>query len=98
VILVRLVFQAKFGKAGELAASFKSGEQAMKNIMRGHNVKILTDLSGPFDTVVQEMEYESIQAFMVDQERLFADPGFQATMGRGAEFIRSGYKEYYTIE
>jgi len=97
VILVRIVFQAKFGKAGELAASFKGFEQAA-NLMRGRNVKILTDLSGPFDTVVQEMEYESVQAFMEDQERMFADPQFQASMGRSADLIRSGYKEYYTIE
>jgi hypothetical protein len=99
VILVRIVFQAKFGKAGELAAGMKSmGQGAGANITRARNVKILTDLSGAFDTVVQEMEYESIQAFMEDQERLFADPQFRASMGSGAELIRSGYKEYYTIE
>src|SRR5512133_1666718 len=77
VILVRLVFQAKFGKAGELVKSFKAGSEAM-TAMRGRNAKILTDLSGPFDTVVQEVEYESLQAFMEDQQRLFADPRFRA--------------------
>ena len=97
MILVRLVFQAKFGKAGELVKSFKAGSEAM-TAMRGRNAKILTDLSGPFDIVVQEVEYESLQAFMEDQQRLFADPRFRAGMEPSAELIRSGYKEYYTIE
>jgi hypothetical protein len=43
VILVRIVFQAKFGKAGELAAGMKSmGQGAGANITRARNVKILT--------------------------------------------------------
>ena len=74
MILVRLVFQAKFGKAGELVASFKSMEQVIRNTTQGRNFKLLTDLSGPFDTVIQEMEYESVDAYLEDQARMFADP------------------------
>jgi hypothetical protein len=98
VILVRLVFQAKFGKAGELVANFKRGEHALTSMMRGRNYRLLTDLSGPFDTVVQEMEYESIQAFQEDMQRMFADPQFGDSMSPGTDLIRSGHKEYYTIE
>ncbi len=97
MILVRLVFQAKFGKAAELVASFKSGEEMM-GAGRGRNVKILTDLSGPFDTVVQEVEYDSLEVFMEDQARMFADPKFGAAMEGSRDLIRNGYKEYYTIE
>ncbi len=98
MILVRLVFQAKFGKGGELAAGFKASEQAFTSQMRGRNFRLMTDLSGPFDTVVQEMEYESVQAFLDDLERMFAGsgPGDESTRNIG-ELIRSGSKEYYTI-
>jgi hypothetical protein len=53
MIVVRLVFQAKWGQAEKVAEDFKQGAELMRRIS-GPNVKyrILTDLSGPFDTVV----------------------------------------------
>ncbi len=98
MILVRLVFQAKFGKGGELAASFKAAEPALMGMTKGRNYRLLTDLSGSYDTVVQQMEYESIQAFLDDMERMFADPRMRDSAMQGADLIQGGYKEYYTIE
>src|SRR5215204_6227444 len=53
MILVRIVFQAKFGKGGALAQQMASGGRPPG----GERWRLLTDLSsGPFDTVVMELE------------------------------------------
>ena len=51
MILVRDVFQAKYGKGGELVALFKELRQQR---LRQFVYRILTDASGPFFTVVAE--------------------------------------------
>jgi hypothetical protein len=96
MILVRMVFQAKFGKAGELAAAFKAFGSS--GAMPGANVRVFTDLSGPFDTVVQEIEAESLDAYQRSQAAMFADPKMRDLLGKTGDLIVSGHKEYYTIE
>lgn len=96
MILVRMVFQAKFGKAGELASAFKAFGSS--GAMPSANVRVLTDLSGPFDTVVQELEFESVDAYQRAQAAMFADPKARDIMGKTGELIVGGHKEYYTIE
>ena len=57
MILVRLVFQAKFGHAAEVVAGFKQGAEIARSAggKGPRHIRILTDLSGPFDTVVQQL-------------------------------------------
>jgi len=96
MILVRLVFQAKFGRAEELAAAFKSYVEPVAG--QRVRMRVLTDLSGPFDTVVQELEFESFEAWQRSSAAMFSDPRAQDLMHRTSELIDSGYKEFYTIE
>ena len=100
MILVRLVFQAKFGKGGELAAMFKEfGKVAMGSGMaRPRSVRILTDLSGPFDTVVEELEFDSFAAWEENQQAMWANPAVRPVMERTGELIAGGHKEFYTVE
>jgi hypothetical protein len=100
MILVRLVFQAKFGKAADLVSAFKKfGDAAAgPSGMRPRSVRLLTDLSGPFDTVVQELEFESFDAWEKSQAAMFASPEFQKGMDPTRDLIAGGYKEFYTIE
>jgi hypothetical protein len=97
MILVRTVFQAKFGKGGELA-------KAMVESMRaggagGGRWRVLTDLtSGPFDTVVLEGVADSLAAWEELRRQMFAEPSFGEEMARTAELIQSGRAELYTIE
>jgi pyruvate dehydrogenase complex dehydrogenase (E1) component len=95
MILVRTVFQAKFGKANELVASLKeAGQQFDEPVQQ----RILTDLSGPFDTVVLEIEAESLADWERRRAELFASPQFGALSARMNALIESGRNEYYTIE
>ena len=99
MVLIRYVFQAKSGKAGQVVEEFKQNEEVMRQIV-GPDVKVrfLTDLSGPFDTVVQEMEVESLAEWERLRAAMFVVPEFQeAQASRESPFI-SGRTEFYTIE
>lgn len=54
MILVRNVFQLKFGKAREAAALIKENEALIKR-HGGAPTRFLTDLTGPFYTLVMEI-------------------------------------------
>ncbi len=65
MILVRTVFQAAPGKAAEVVTELTEGNRRLDAIIR-HRLeaprrwRLLTDLSGPFDTVVLEVEAENL--------------------------------------
>jgi hypothetical protein len=99
MILVRLVFQAKFGKVTDVVAGFKqTGEIARQVIGQTTRGRILTDLSGPFNTVVREIEVESLAEWERLRAALFANPQFQQAQVASADLIESGRTEFYTIE
>ena len=102
MILVRLVFQAKFGRAAEVVAGFKQAAEIARSAgEKGpRHIRILTDLSGPFDTVIQELEYDSLDDFMKAQAAMFADPRWQETAQKSGwpALLASGSKEFYTVE
>ena len=99
MILVRLVFQAKIGKAGEVVEAFKQNAESMGGFI-GPDVRVryLTDLSGPFDTVVQEIEVESLAQWEKLREELFSNPEFQEAQQTMEIPFTSGRAEFYTIE
>ena len=99
MILIRLVCQAKFGKAGEVVAGFKRSGEIIRTIV-GPNVRsrLLTDLSGPFDTVVQEIEVESLGAWERLRAAIFSSAEIQEAEAALSSIIESGRAEYYTIE
>ena len=97
MILVRMTFQAKFGKAGELANQFKTATRQMSELYGGRS-RVLTDLSGQFDTVVLEIEAENLAQWERNRPQMFASPEFRESFGRTSELIQSGKAEFYTIE
>lgn len=106
MIVVRQVFQTKFGLSGPMALAFKDSASWTRDILGGHaanvRVRILTDLSGPFNTVVQEIEVDSLAQWEQSRVRLFSDPRWhemqarmQATM---PDALVSGSLEFYAVE
>jgi hypothetical protein len=101
MILVRTIFQAKFGKGGELAQAMAGGmrDPSTPTPSGAQGWRLLTDLSsGPFDTVVLEGVWESLAAWEQARVQMFSDPSFQEGMRGTAELIESGRSELYTIE
>lgn len=94
MIIVRGVFQAKYGKGGELVQLFKEGNAMWHS---GQNVRILTDLSGPFFTVVSEAEYDSFSAWEANAQAIFSDARFAAWFERMTLLVESGHREFYNL-
>jgi hypothetical protein len=92
MILVRVVFQAKYAKAGEIVNILKQDPP------RDEKYRLMTDLSGSFDTVVLETEIESLDAYFKGMWEMFADEEMSASMRKVSEMIESGHREFYTIE
>jgi hypothetical protein len=102
MILVRLVFQTKWGKADEVVSMFKKEAELLRRLL-GPNTRarILTDISGPFHTVVQELEVESLAKWEELRTAMFSDPEVQERQGEPdgpAIPLLSGQTEFYTIE
>jgi hypothetical protein len=99
MIVVRTVFQAGFGKAGELAASLKDNADRIASEMgTERRWRLLTDLSGTFDTVVQEVEAESLAEWEQMRARLFQTAAFRESFSAMQALIVSGHNELWTLE
>ena len=97
MILVRDVFQAKYGKGGELVTLLKEARQGWPKA-QAYAVRIMTDASGPFFTVVTETELPSLAEWEKRAAEIFADPEFDKWFGRMTELVESGRREFYNIE
>jgi len=99
MIVVRSVFHAQFGKGGELAEAFKSaGAQMSAELGSTSRWRVLTDLSGPFDTVIQEVEVASLAEWEQTRAKMFQSNSFRKTFGRIRSLIVDGRNELWTLE
>jgi hypothetical protein len=99
MILVRLVFQTEWGKAGQVVEGLRQNSEMMRRVVGSNvRVRILTDLSGPFHTVVQEMEYESLAEWERARAATFENAEFQEAQASSDSPFVSGQAEFYTIE
>jgi hypothetical protein len=98
MIIVRTVFQAEWNKAGELAHAMHQSVEGMTRPAGAGHWRVLTDLSGPFNTVVLEVEVESLAVWEQGRGAMFADPQWQQGMTQMTGLIVSGHQEFYTLE
>jgi len=95
MILVRDVFQAKYGRGNELVKLLKEAKEMLPH---GRGMRILTDASGTFFTVVTEMEVESLAEWERQLAGEFAMPEFGEWFARMMTMVDSGRREFYHIE
>jgi hypothetical protein len=97
MILVRDVFRLKFGKAREAVAQWKQmGDLAKRSGFLG-NPRILTDLVGPYYTLVMETTYDSLAAFDQELKKGMGNPEWHAAYERFTPLVESGYREIFTV-
>jgi len=96
MILVRQVFQVKYGCMDQVLAMMKSMPAEMQDSMK--DTMVLTDISGSNFTLVIETKAESMDAYWAGLQAMFKEG--QATGGEDpmAPLIISGQREFYTIE
>ena len=99
MIVIRNVFQLKFGKAREAIALMKEGGAIEKRVMSGldYSSRVLTDVTGPFYTLVLEITVPDLATFEKNSPRLFGDKEWQAHYQKVAPLVESGHREIFTI-
>lgn len=94
MIVARSVWRAKFGQADALVRLFQESHATWSIEIPW---SIMTDLSGPFFTVVTEGRYQSFTDYEAASEKIFADPRFAAWFERMVPLIDGGSREFYTL-
>jgi NIPSNAP protein len=99
MIVIRNVFRLKFGKAREAIALFKEGIAIQKRAGAGadFSTRLLTDVTGPFYTVVLEIVVPSLAAFEAEAPRIMGDKDWQANYQKTTALVESGYREIFTL-
>jgi NIPSNAP len=99
MIVIRNVFRLKFGKAREAVALFKEGIAIQKRLGSelDFSSRLLTDVTGPFYTVVLELTVPSLSGFESEAPRLMGDPDWQANYQKVTPLVESGYREIFTV-
>ena len=96
MILVRNVFQLKFGKTREATAMMKENEALVKR--HGNNpTRYLTDLSGPFYTLVMEITFDSLAALEKSQSEMMGSKEFSDWYQKFIPLVESGHRELFTV-
>ena len=98
MIVVRNVFQAKYGHGDEVVAAFKSGLAHAREEGGVQGWRLLTDLSGPFFTIVMELEVDSLAAWAEARARQFENEAVRESFGATVDLVESGRLELYTVE
>lgn len=99
MIVIRNVFRLKFGKAREAVALMKQGMEIQKRVLAGteFSSRLLTDVTGPFYTLVLEITAPNVATFESAMPRTFGDKEFQSNYQKMAELVESGYREIFTV-
>ena len=99
MVVIRNVFRLKFGKAKEAVLLFKEGIAIQKRVGSNLNfsTRLLTDLTGPFYTVVLEISVPNLATFEAEAPRLMGDKDWQANYQKSSALIDSGYREIFTV-
>ncbi len=95
MLVVRDVFQAKYGRGNELVVLLK---ETFPQMGQDRTYRILTDASGPFFTVVTEIEVASLAEWEQLTAKVFAMPEFGEWFNRMLPLVESGRREFYHLE
>ena len=99
MVVIRNVFRVKFGQAKQVLPIFKEGLAIQQRVAAGtdFSARLLTDVTGPFYTVVLELTVPSLAAMESTAPRVMGDPEFQANYQKLVPFIESGHREVFNI-
>ena len=99
MIVIRNVFRLKFGKAKEGVALLKEGLAIQKRVVTGvdFSTRVLTDVTGPFYTLVLELTVPNMSTFESYAPKLFGDKEWQAHYQKLGALVESGYREIFTV-
>lgn len=95
MILVRDVFQVKFGKMKEVKELWKEMAKLFPAEARSRN-RLLTDLTGQYYTLVMESTHKTLGEWESSMAGM-SDPAMGALYGKFGALVDSGRREIFTI-
>jgi len=96
MILVRDVFQVKFGRMKEAKALARQDVDFQKRSGMSAS-RFLTDLTGPYYTLVMETTYESLSAYEKTLKEILGSKEFKKWYKKFMPLVESGRREIFTI-
>jgi len=97
MIVVRNVFRLKFGKAKDALALWKEGREIARRTGSGEKMRAMTDLVGPFYTLVMEEEFQSLGDMERDMQREMGVEEWKVWYQKFVPLVESGYREIFTV-
>jgi hypothetical protein len=98
MLVARQVFRAKYGRGDELVTLFREFNTRMREgDDGGPRFRILTDLTGPFFTVVTEVEVESLSDWEGRFRASMDRPWIGEWFSRTAQLVETGSREFYYV-
>lgn len=92
MILVRETFVAKPGQASKLARLMKEVVAGM-----GSTGRVMTDMTGQFNTVVLETEYDGLDAFQKRMQEYQTNSVVREKMAGYTDMYQTGSREMYQV-
>lgn len=96
MIVVRDIFQLKYGKARDAKQLLKEG-LPMISQHTSRPMRILTDLVGPAYTLVIESEHESLAAYETSLKNELGAEGWHAWYQQYVPLVESSRREIFTL-
>lgn len=96
MILVRNIFQLKFGKAKEAIALAKESQHLMKTNGAG-NPRFMTDVTGEFYTFVMESTYHDLTEYEKSAQDVMGSKEFSQWYQKFSSLVESGRREIFSV-
>ena len=97
MILERNVFRLRFGAAREAVALWREGLGILRNSDALVDARLLTDLTGPYYTLVLEVTHDNLAAMEAAVRREGESAEWKAWYQRFVPLVESGYRELFTV-
>lgn len=97
MIVVRNVFRLKFGKAKDALALWKEGRRIAEKVGSGGSMRAMTDLVGPFYTLVMEEEFPSLADMERELRNEVGADEWKVWYQKFVPLVESGYREVFTL-
>lgn len=96
MILVRDIFQVKFGKMKEVTGLWKEGLEILKRT--GHKpVRLLTDVTGEYYTLVMESTFNDLSEFENGHKSVAKSEDWRKWYPRFHDYVVTGRREIFSI-
>ncbi len=96
MIVVRNVFRLKFGKARDAQETMKNVLAVARRAGMTAPSRILTDVSGPFYTLVHELTFDSL-ADLERSQKTMGDAAWKEAYAKFVPLVESGHREIFHV-